>query len=267
VICVEISPLVAVAVSEVERVESAATLPVELVLPVAPAVPVVEDEDDGVVEDDDLVVSFAIVELEPVPEVEPVPDVEPVALSEPLVLEAPLWLPEVDDEALGDCELLLVSEEDFEPVSFCASVPLEVEEVPVLLGVALVEDVFRFVSLASEESDDDVEERDESVELNEPLPVAEPLPLIEPLPLNELPEVEAVGAPDALLCAVVLSVVEDEVDGEDEELSDELLFVLLFCVAEPLWLLPYVELVEEGDVLLSPELEEFCVEPVLPVLP
>jgi hypothetical protein len=265
VICVEMSPLVAVAVSEVDRVESAATLPVELVLPVALVLPVVEDEDDGEVDEVEplLVVSFAMVE--------PVPEVEPVALREPLVLALPLWLPDVEVEALGDCELLLVSVDDF-VLSFCASVPLEdvlpveallrslvADDVSELLGVALVEDVFRFVSLASEESED-VEDLVESVELKEPLPLAEPLPLIEPLPLSELPDVDAVGAPAALLCAVVLSVVDDEVDGEDEELNDVLLlFVLLmfvFCV----------ELVEEGDVLLRPD-EEFCVEPVLPEAP
>jgi hypothetical protein len=242
VICAEMSPLVAVVVPLVERLESAATLPVALVLPVAFVLSVVEDEDDGVVEEVDalLVVSFAIVE--------PVLEVEPVALSEPLAL----WLPDADVEALGDCELVLVSVEDLALVSallesFCASV-LEVlallrslaeaeDDVSDELGVALVDEVFRFVSLASEESED-VEDLVESVELREPLPLTEPLPLIEPLPLTELPEVEAVGAPAALLCAAVLSVV----DGEDEELNDVLLlFVLLmfvFCVDELLWFAP-----------------------------
>jgi len=95
-------------------------------------------------------------------------------------------------------------------------------------GEVVVLEALRFVSLASEESEVDVE-RDVSAavfevseeveeELSEPLAPTEPL-----APRELLLDVEAVGAPETLLCAallvLLLSALVDEDDEDDGELE------------------------------------------------
>jgi len=187
----------------------------------------------------------------------PVAPVVPVALvDEDEVEELGCW---------ADVLLLLVSFEAVRPVPVAGSVaaapaaggvfaatslePLEplveerLEESDE--GVVDVLEALRFVSLASEESDVEVE-RDVSAEVFDRSEVdeelSEPLAPTEPLPLSELLlEVEAVGAPETLLWApllvLLLSAVleedgDDDEDGVLEEPKDEPLFCeLLF--AEP----------------------------------
>ncbi len=155
--------------------------------------------------------------------VESVLDFEVSALSEPLALVLPeaLRLPEAFVEELvllGDCvELvsLLASVEDFALVSDDAAVSeddlADVSDVVLVLGLEDVDDVLlRFWSFAASVEEDVSVEEVEGVEvldvfeLSEPLPLAEPDAASEPLAFIELFEVDAVGAPEALVCAAVL---------------------------------------------------------------